>query len=247
MNAFRRLVFTALIAGLVTGGLISLAYYFGAAPIIARAEVFEQAAAGPAPAHSHGDAAAPHSHDATERAPQDGIERTAYTVLANMVTAVAFSLLLVAVLELWGGNVNWRSGLLWGLGGFAAFTLAPSLGLPPELPGTAVAPLAMRQVWWSATVVATVGGLALLLLQRRPVWLAAGVVLLVAPHLHGAPHPVEFSSTAPESLTREFILVATLTSLLFWGILGTLTGLVFKAMARRSPQPAPTGALSQGS
>lgn len=39
-------------------------------------------------------------------------------------------------------------GLLWGLAGCATFVLAPTLGLPPELPGTAAADLTLRQTWW---------------------------------------------------------------------------------------------------
>lgn len=246
MSTVRRLVFTAVIAGLVSGGLISLAHAFGTAAIIARAEVFEKAGEAPAHVHSHGPAeTAPHTHDAAPAAdwePQDGIERTTYTVLANMVTGVAFSLLLVAAFELRGG-ATWRTGLFWGLAGFAAFTLAPGLGLPPELPGTAAAPLAARQLWWAMTAAATAGGLALLLLQPRPAWMAAGVVLLAAPHLIGAPQPAEYASTAPESLAHQFRVVATLTSLLFWLVLGTSTGWVFGWMKRSPALPVlPEGA-----
>ena len=31
-------------------------------------------------------------------------------------------------------SLSWRQGLFWGFAGFAVFTLAPGLGLPPELP-----------------------------------------------------------------------------------------------------------------
>lgn len=250
MNVFRRLVFTAMIAGLITGGLVSLAQYFGTASLIARAEVFERAAEGAAPGHTHGDAAAPHTHgeaSPAEWAPQDGIERTAYTVATNMLTAIAFSLLLVAAMELWGGVAGWRSGLSWGLAGFVAFTLAPGLGLPPELPGAEAAPLAARQLWWASTVAATAAGLALLFLQRRAVWVAAGVALLVLPHLVGAPRPAEMTSLAPASLAHEFVVVATITSLLFWAVLGALTGWFFQAMSQSSARLAMAGALGQRS
>ena len=68
-------------------------------------------------------------------APADGFERFAFSVLANIVTGIGFALVLVAVSEFAGGIGNWRQGIFWGLAGFAAFTLAPGLGLPPELPG----------------------------------------------------------------------------------------------------------------
>jgi cobalt transporter subunit CbtA len=143
MGAFRKLVFTAVIAGLISGGLVTLAHHFGTAQIIARAEVYEKAAldaeqASTPAAHDH--ATASHTminmengSAATEWTPQDGIERTLYTALADMVTAVAFSLILIAAFDLRGGNVDWRTGLFWGLAGFVTFTLAPGLGLPPEV------------------------------------------------------------------------------------------------------------------
>src|SRR3546814_13405119 len=43
-----------------------------------------------------------------------------------------------------GRQTGWRQGLLCGLVGFAVFTLAPGLGLRPEIPGTEAAPLADR-------------------------------------------------------------------------------------------------------
>lgn len=270
MNALRRLVFAAVIAGLVTGGLVTLGHHFGTSFIIARAEVFEKATDEAehtsAVAHTHDHAVASTSsamdhHSAAARAvpemdhgppapewePGDGLERTFYTALADMVTAIAFSLLLVAGFELRGGDVDWRTGLFWGLAGFATFTVAPGLGLPPEVPGTAAAPLHARQIWWAATAAATAGGLGLLFLQRRPMWVLAGVVLLVAPHLHGAPQPAEYTRAAPEALVHEFIVIATVTNLLFWIVLGTLSGFVFRLMRKPSFDDARIGAFSLGS
>ena len=247
MNVFRRLVLTAVLAGLFAGGLVSLAHHFGTASIIARAEVFERTAGGAAPAHSHATAdAAPHDHGAAAGwEPRDGIERTAYTVLANVITAIAFALLLVAAFELRGGDVTWHSGLLWGLAGFVVFTLAPGLGLPPELPGTAAAPVAARKLWWLVTAVATAAGLGLLLLQRRPALILAGVALLVAPHVYGAPQPAAYGGTAPESLAHEFRVAATVTSLMFWIVLGAAAGYLHALAKRPSTEARLLGAASQ--
>jgi predicted cobalt transporter CbtA len=62
-------------------------------------------------------------------------------VLANVSMAVGFALMLVAAFALSGRRITWRSGLLWGLAGYGVFFVAPSLGLPPEVPGTLAAPL----------------------------------------------------------------------------------------------------------
>ena len=122
-------------------------------------------------------------------APADGFERFAFTVLANIVTGIGFALLLVAVSEFAGGIAGWRQGVFWGFAGFAVFTLAPGLGLPPELPAMPTADLMDRQVWWIATVAATAAGLSLIAFRGRRV-LAGRRGDDLAPHLIGAPQPV---------------------------------------------------------
>ena len=52
--------------------------------------------------------------------------------------------MLVCVSGFAGGVTGWRAGLLWGFAGFAVFTLAPGLGLPPELPAMPAAELLPR-------------------------------------------------------------------------------------------------------
>lgn len=220
MTAFRSLVFAAALAGLVAGVLVTLVQAVGTTPLIVAAEAVEQAA----PAHGHGGGEA--------WAPADGIERTGYTLIANLITSIGFALLLVAGMALAGRRVGWREGLLWGLGGFAAFALAPSLGLPPEPPGAVAAELGARQAWWAMTAAATGGGLALLAFGRAPLAAVGGVVLLVAPHLLGAPQPVDVGGTVPDALVHRFATVAILTSFVFWAALGVLSALFFNRFGR---------------
>jgi cobalt transporter subunit CbtA len=121
----------------------------------------------------------------------------------------------------------WREGLLWGLGGFVVFTAAPGLGLPPELPGMPVAELTARQIWWIATAAATAAGLCLLAF-RPAAWAAVlGLGLIALPHLIGAPLASESHSEVPAALSHRFIVVVTLTSLLFWSLLGVSTSIAF--------------------
>jgi len=148
--------------------------------------------------------------------PEEGFQRNAFTVAANILTAIGFALLLTGAYALRGRPVTWREGLLWGLGGFVAFTAAPGLGLPPELPGMPVAELAARQTWWIATAAATAMGLCLLAL-RPAIWTAVlGLGLIALPHLIGAPLAPESHSEIPAALSHRFVVVVTLTSLLFW-------------------------------
>lgn len=131
-------------------------------------------------------------------------------------------------------SFGWRQGLFWGLAGFAVFTLAPGLGLPPELPGTEAAPLAERQVWWLATAALTASALALIAFTRNPGWAALAIVLLLLPHLAGAPQPAGHAALAPPELARRFLVTATATSLLFWVVLGTIAGWLYGRPTRRT-------------
>jgi cobalt transporter subunit CbtA len=236
MATFRSIVFVAALAGLIAGVFATVLQAIGTVPIILEAETYEAggAAAAAADGHQHDAAeagAAAHQHEADAWAPADGLERTAFTLLANILTGVAFALLLTAAYALRGGAIDWRRGLFWGLAGFAIFTLAPGLGLPPEIPGMEAAPLADRQIWWLATVIATAAGLGLIFLSDKPVLALLGIAVIALPHLYGAPQPAEHGSLAPASLAHRFVVAAVLTSFLFWVALGSLTGWLYQRSA----------------
>ena len=219
MAVFRRLVFVALCAGLLSGIFATAAHQIGTVPVILKAEVYEKASEHVIPmAQEH----------AAAWEPENGIERTAYTLLADILTAIGFALLLAAGLALRGGDVTWHEGLFWGLAGFATFTIAPGLGLPPEVPGTEAAPLLERQLWWLATAISTGSALALFAFTRRALWAILAAVLMVLPHLYGAPQPATPAAAAPEALAHQFMVAVTVVSFLFWLILGASTGFFYK-------------------
>lgn len=222
MDVFRKLFFAAALAGLIAGLFVTILQQVGAVPLILEAETYEKAA------NASTMTEAMPAMEETAWEPDEGFERSAFTALVNILTGIGFALLLVSAYALRGQAMDWRKGLFWGLAGFAAFTLAPGLGLPPEVPGAEAAPLLDRQIWWIATVVATAFGLACLAFGRKPLWILLGVVAIVLPHLYGAPQPAEFKSLAPESVARQFVVAAVVTSLLFWLALGSLTGFFYK-------------------
>ena len=247
MFAYLRMFLTiALLAGIGAGLVNWGVHMFGTTPLILQAEVYENAGAAAEPAapavateaetagHSHDAGTAEHHHDAEAWAPADGWERNLFTLGADIVTGVGFALLLTAAIVILGKGADWRRGLLWGLAGFACFTLAPSFGLPPELPGTEAAPLLSRQIWWIGTVVATAGGLFAAARLRNVYGYAIAVVLIALPHVVGAPQPEAPGALAPEELEHKFILVAVATSLVFWLVLGVLTGAFFKRYANEA-------------
>jgi cobalt transporter subunit CbtA len=166
-------------------------------------------------------------HDANAWEPADGAERTGYTVLANVSMAVGFALMLVAAFALSGRRISWRSGLLWGLAGYGVFFVAPSLGLPPEVPGTLAAPPHARQLWWVMTAAMTAASLGCSSSRRGWLWKLA-VLLLVVPHLIGAPQPEVHGSVAPEELAQAFIRATAMANAVFWLALGGLTGFFYR-------------------
>ena len=120
----RRFLASALLAGLLAGLAITALQSFTTTPLIAAAEGYEHAAP-----HAHGQEQAEHEG----WLPADGFERLFFTALANVIAGVGFAFVLVACLALWRGKASGRTGVVWGMAGFAVFTLAPSLGLAPYL------------------------------------------------------------------------------------------------------------------
>ena len=244
---FRNLFVAALGAALCAGLLVSVVQHFRVTPLILHAESFEGAAG-----HSHGEAAADHEHPAgtpahdhgaDEWAPQDGFERTGYTVLANLLAAAGFALVLGAVSMFAGIPITFANGLAWGAAGFATFTLAPAFGLAPELPGMPAADLGARQVWWVGTALAT-GAACLLLAKTRASWaIAVAVALVAAPHVIGAPVAPDEPSAVPAHLATEFAATTIGTSLVFWLVLGAVFGKLNDILAARSAA-LPAGAAA---
>ena len=243
MNPFRAIVFSSVIAGFLVGALITVIQQFGTVPLILKAEVYEKAAEH----HDHGAAPDPaqagivaHSHEDHEHAgawePRDGFERNAYTAAANVLNAIGFALLLAAIFAMRSGNaggrVSWHEGLIWGLAGFAVFTLAPGLGLPPELPGVPASPLLSRQIWWVLAAATTAAGLGLIFLRRSLPASIAGLILIVLPHFIGAPELDHIETNVPTSLSHQFVVAVTITSLVFWLVLGGVTSAVFARLDR---------------
>ena len=155
-----------------------------------------------------------------------GVNRTVGTLMANLVTGAGFSLLLMAAAVLTGRSITLANGVLWGAAAWLTFQLMPSVGLPPELPGFPAAALFDRQVWWTGTVVATAAALYLIVLRKEPVAKAAGVVLLFAPHVIGAPQPADIASDVPAILAAEFAVATLSAGLLFWIVLGLVMGAI---------------------
>ncbi|MEO3429492.1 CbtA family protein [Pelagibius sp. CAU 1746] len=234
-----RILWAALVAGFVAGIASAVLQHFTTTPLILQAEHYENGGA-PAVAHSgldgggFGDARLILVHAGEDHgegsvwAPADGLERTLYTSVVTVGTAFGFALILLSAMVLADARISARSGLMWGAAGFAAAGLAPALGLSPELPGSAAAVLEDRQIWWIATAVATAAGLWLALRVSKPWAIAGGIVLMVLPHVIGAPHPDGFISEVPAELSGHFAAASLVVMAVIWSLAGTVAGYVWQ-------------------
>ncbi|MEK9672225.1 MAG: CbtA family protein [Rhodospirillaceae bacterium] len=251
-----RIFAVSLLAGLAAGLAVSVLQEFTTMPIIIHAEEFENKGPG-GPAKLDLDRrglAAPdridarlilasegapgHTHDAEAWAPKDGIERTLFTALFNVLTAVGFALLLTAAVTLRGEAVTGRTGVLWGIAGFAAVSLAPALGLPPEVPGAMAAEVTARQAWWALAAVATGAGLWLAVLGRAKWMPPVGLLIIASPHIVGAPHPEKIGGAVPPELAAHFVSASLVTAAVFWVLLGWLVGRFAERLGLMRPAEA---------
>ena len=216
--ALKQLLWPAFFASLIAAAAASLSQQAFVVPSILQAELIEAGGS---------------AHHAVGAAVHAGIERTAFTVLFNWLTAFGYALLL-AVCFGWTRTIGWRAGLWWGIAGFVSFALAPALGLPPELPGTHAADLAARQTWWVGT--AWRAPLDLPAFSSAP---AADQVDRRRTHCTStsgrAPVLPEGDSAVPAEMTRAFVAGSLGQSLLMWLLLGALTAVFMSRFSPRTP------------
>lgn len=182
-----RLLSAALAAGFFAAAVVTGLELTLTSPLIVAAERYEQQE----PSHQAAKALpivlahAGHDHAAPDAAPEwqpgPGLPRMAFTGLATLVGGVGYALLLGAVMIACGREPTPQVGLAFAVAGFASVALAPGLGLPPELPGSAAAPLAARQAWWVMTAAATGMGLYLITIRRALITILGGLVLIITP------------------------------------------------------------------
>ncbi len=217
---FRTLVFSAFAIAVFSGVIISVYQAYFITPIILGSEVFE--------------VAEPVSHHQVEEveawAPEDGVERNSWNFTSNFLLCFAYALILLSAMS-FKNSTNTIKGIFWGVAAYLAIFAAPALGLPPEIPGMEAAQLEGRQAWWLLTVILTAISLWLIAFQNN-LYKMIGVILLVLPHLLGAPQPEihGFANSDPQAVTEltqlwhDFILQTTIVNALLWVIIGASAG-----------------------
>lgn len=228
-----RVLLAALLAGIAAGLVMSALQAWKVTPLIIAAEAVFEGEAEPAGAHDNAgagekkpEASKPeHVHDPNSAwMPHSGFERTAATIASNIIAGVAFALILTGVVIFTGFDLSIASGAMLGLLGFCTFSLAPGLGLPPNLPGVPAAELMDRQTWWWATVIAT--GFGIWMIARLDAWVlkALGGVVILLPQIIGSPQPEDAGTEIPARLAAEFATNSLVIAAVFWVVLGALLG-----------------------
>ena len=239
----KKLITSALTAGFGAGLIMAVLQITLLSPLILEAEEYESGRkfhyAGVvqevAPDHNDSHSAMAHAAEPAPAPAESWASRSARTALSTTLTALGYAFVLVAGFGLAarsGIKVTARSGILWGLAGFGAVILAPSLGLPPELPASAAAPLQERQLWWLGTVVASTAGIAAIAFGKNWALWGAGIALLALPHIIGAPHPAAFGGVVPPEMQGEFVGLSIGVSAISWAVLGLFGGYMW---ARQEP------------
>ncbi len=215
---FQKILTSALFAGFCAGLIAALLQMVFVQPVLLHAELYEG-----------GDlihfGAEPNS--AHPELPGIDLMRDGLSLLFSALIYVGYAFILVAGMSLAaerGHRIDARTGIIWGLCGFIAFHLAPAASLPPEVPGVAAADVELRQMWWFGTVGATAVALMLIGLARGMVPLAVAIVLILAPHVIGAPEPDTFVGPVPPEIAALFASRALAVGLAVWVVLGSLAG-----------------------
>ncbi|MDO8434009.1 MAG: CbtA family protein [Candidatus Binatus sp.] len=214
------MVSTALLAGFLAGFCLFVIQRSSTLPLIHTAETYEKAGS----LESRSDAFASEPL------------RSISTLLGDVFVAVGFGLIVTGIYTV-SGSDGWEFGLLIGLAGFVTFHLAPAVVVPPAVPGMEVASLAIRQTGWLVAVASAMIGITLVFCLSGLARLS-GLLFLVLPGVvFRLLVPIPAPGTPLHSLAllnRAFVTRTLGVMLVFWLILGTLSGYLFTRAQRKA-------------
>jgi cobalt transporter subunit CbtA len=216
---FTRIITSALLAGAGAGFIASLLQLGFVQPVLLHAELYES---GQLVHFGSQSVVSAHQDFAGFDALRDGL-----SIAFTIAIYCGYALILVAAMALAterGAVVTARNGIIWGIAGFIAVHFAPGFTLAPEVPGVAAADVYARQLWWFPTVAAA--AVAMWLIGFGKSWLAWGIaaVLLIIPHVIGAPEPDTFAGPVPTEIGALFASRALGIGLAAWVLVGLFAG-----------------------
>ncbi|MBW3243932.1 CbtA family protein [Epibacterium sp. DP7N7-1] len=231
---FGRILTSALFAGAAAGLIAALLQLFFVQPVLLHAELYESGEL----VHFGGEAVSAHPD-----LPGlfDEPMRNLLSILFTMLTYTGYALVMVALMsqaERQGHEITARHGIIWGLAGFVAFHFAPGLTLAPEVPGVAAADVGARQVWWVATVASAGVAMWLIAFGGNLVAYVIAALLLIAPHVIGAPEPDSFTGPVPTEIGALFAARAFGVGMAAWVLLGAFCAYFWQSEAAHAEATA---------
>jgi cobalt transporter subunit CbtA len=221
MTMLPRTLYAALVAGAAAGVLLFVLQSWTTLPLIQQAETYETAEA---PLHPPAHANEPSDNQ---------LVRAAYSTAGDVLVGVGFGMLLGATYAL-SGKSGLVPGVLWGLAGFATFHLGPALVVPPSIPALELAPLSLRQAAWLIAAFCTGLGLALFAFGPKASKVGGLLLLFLPSALFRFLFSVSGSDIPSPNLSavqHRFTVYVLGDFLLFWVVLGALSGHLFEQSA----------------
>ncbi len=227
---FSRILTSALFAGAAAGLIAALLQLAFVQPVLLHAELYESGEL----IHFGGEAVSAHPD---LPGMFSDLQRDALSVIFTMFIYTGYALALVALMSVaegQGHEVNGRTGVLWGLAGFIALHFAPGFSLAPEVPGVAAADVYDRQIWWWATAAAAAVAMWLIAFGGNIISYVIAAILLLAPHVIGAPEPDVFTGPVPTEIGALFAARAFGIGLVAWILVGAFAGYFWQSESKRA-------------
>jgi cobalt transporter subunit CbtA len=195
-----KIILSTLLAGLLAGLVLATLQYVRLEPLIQAAETFELGG---------------------EPTMRNELTRFAPPLLAG----AGFAILMVGVSMLTNIPITKQNGLIWGICGFVAVSLAPSIGLPPQLPGMPAIDLHTRQIWWVSTILFTSAAIYLWIKAKDHWWRIVAIFFAFAPQLFAPVIAAKTEGNLPASLAAEFASSSLATNFIMWLAIGFFVSL----------------------
>ena len=215
---FLRILTIALFAGFIAGVISAVMQMIFLQPILLHAELYEAGNL-----IHFGNSMVSGSH----LIPTFDFQRNALNVLFSALIYTGYALILTSLFS-YASSLNLKidnvRAILFGICGFVTVQLSPAFGLPPELPGVAAAELIPRQIWWFFCVISTGLGFWIIAFGGNLIFIMVGVILILLPHIIGAPQPLMFIGPTPPELASHFASRALTIGLVTWSCLGISIG-----------------------
>jgi cobalt transporter subunit CbtA len=214
-----RTLYAALVAGAAAGVFLFVLQSWTTLPLIHQAERYERDEAdGHSPANEPSD---------------NQLVRIVYSTAGDILVGIGFGMLLAAMYAL-SGKSGLVPGVLWGLAGFVTFHLGPALVVPPSIPALVLAPLALRQAAWLIVACCTGLGLGIFAFGPKAAKVGGLLLLFLPSVLFRGLFSVSGSNIPPPALSaleRLFTVYVLGDFLLFWVVLGAMSGYLFEQSA----------------